>query len=373
MKKVLVVSDTYHPNIDGIVVFLKNVLPELKKLFNIHILSLNVGRRPKKDETLLDVSKFNYHGSKLLKFSFKNIKKIKQQIKQNEVIWIQGPSMLSMLAAHYGRKYHKRVIYYVHVIPWEAYEGLSRSKFRKKWIGGLIKKMTLYQYNLCNEVLVPYHELAEHLRESGCTSTLKVVKLGVDTDKFKPPEDKLESKKKIKISPNKFVIGYIGRISKEKNVHTLLKAFKELQDQKNLHLLLVGDGTKSQVKPFKSLSNCTITGFVNDVEKYVQAMDLFVMPSMTETTSFATLEAMSTGLPVISSKVGFIKTYLTKDHNGVFFAKNSSHMLAMKIEKLRENPELREKLGENARRTITYSFSWKKSIDKLKEILAYRT
>ena len=45
------------------------------------------------------------------------------------------------------------------------------------------------------------------------------------------------------------------------------------------------------------------------------------MPSLTETTSLATLEAMSCGLPVIASKVGFIKDYIAKGHNGIFFPK----------------------------------------------------
>jgi L-malate glycosyltransferase len=98
-------------------------------------------------------------------------------------------------------------------------------------------------------------------------------------------------------------------------------------------------------------------------------MDIFVMPSLTETTSLATLEAMSCGLPVIATKVGFIKNYLVKDHNGLFFPRNKSTVLALKLQKLIDNKELREKLGKNARKTIAYSFSWERSINKIKRIL----
>ena len=119
-----------------------------------------------------------------------------------------------------------------------------------------------------------------------------------------------KSKEKINLNPNKTVIGYVGRISKEKNIKVLREAFKKLPGQGHLHLLMVGDGPEDQTKEFKSMSNCTVTGFVNNVQNYLRAMDIFIMPSLTETTSLATLEAMSCGLPVIATQVGFIKNYL---------------------------------------------------------------
>jgi len=117
------------------------------------------------------------------------------------------------------------------------------------------------------------------------------------------------------------------------------------------------------------LKNCTITGFVDNVYDYMKAMDVFVMPSLTETTSLATLEAMSSGLPVITSKVGFMKNYIVKDYNGIFFPRDSSTMLAMKIKKIRNDRDFRNKLSQNARKTIAYSFSWERSINKIKRLL----
>ena len=93
------------------------------------------------------------------------------------------------------------------------------------------------------------------------------------------------------------------------------------------------------------------------------------MPSSTETTSLATLEAMATGLPVIASKVGFIKNYLTKEENGLFFPRKSSSLLAMQMGRLLQDRDLGERLGENARKTVAYSFSWERSINKIKKQL----
>ena len=132
---------------------------------------------------------------------------------------------------------------------------------------------------------------------------------------------------------------------------------------------MVGDGPKKLTSRFKELHNCKITGFVNNVQDYLKASDIFVMPSLTETTSLATLEAMACGLPVIVTKVGFMKEYVVKDYNGMFFPRANPTLLALKIEKLLENSELREKLSRNARKTVAYSFSWERSINKIKRIL----
>ena len=129
------------------------------------------------------------------------------------------------------------------------------------------------------------------------------------------------------------------------------------------------DGPEDQTKDFKETKNCKVTGFVTNVQDYLKAMDVFVMPSLTETTSLATLEAMSSGLPVIATKVGYIKRYLVKGHNGIFFPRNSSTMLSIKITKLLRDKQLKEKLGRNARKTVAYGFSWERSINRIKRLL----
>ena len=98
-------------------------------------------------------------------------------------------------------------------------------------------------------------------------------------------------------------------------------------------------------------------------------MDVFVMPSSTETTSLATLEAMSCGLPVIATKVGFIKSYLNKNHNGIFIPRDNPAVLALKIKMLLDDTSLCTQLGQNARKTIVYSFSWERSINRIRRIL----
>jgi len=370
--KMLMVADTYYPKVDGTLRFMEEFSSRTNN-FDLSLLVPDLGKHKK----LANVNKINYlkpsslinlSGYPNMKISWNNFKKIKQAIKNSELIFIQGPALISYLSMYYGKRYNKKTIFYVHVISWELFEKFLPPIINRLFFK-IFKKISIVLYNRCDNILVPYHELKNELEKAGVRSEIKIAKLGVDIEKFSPTNDKRLSKEKIGIKNNKTVIGYVGRISKEKNVKILLKAFKKLENQQKFHLLIVGDGNKELVEPFKEIKNCTVTGFVDNVQDYLKAMDIFVMPSLTETSSLATLEAMSCGIPVITSKVGFMKSYIISNHNGLFFPRNKATMLAIKIEKILREQELRQKLSQNARKTIAYSFSWGRSINKMKRLI----
>ncbi len=87
-------------------------------------------------------------------------------------------------------------------------------------------------------------------------------------------------------------------------------------------------------------------------------MDIYCLPSLTETTSLSTLEAMSCELPVISTPVGFIKDYITPKKTGLFFKAGDSYALSRIIEKLDGDKELQETMGKAARKMVQEYFSW---------------
>lgn len=367
--KLLIVADTYYPKVDGTLKFIEEFLKRSQDSFDTSLLVPYYGIKKGKNVTYLDVSRiWKISGYSNLKLTFKNFRKLKKAIQEADLVFIQGPALISYLSIYYAGRYGKKTIFYTHTLSWELFEKFFPAVFKKLFYR-FIKKLSIALYNRCDEILAPYHELKENLQKEGITTEIDTARLGVDIEKFTPPPDKRLSKSKLHISPEKKVIGYVGRISKEKNTHLLLEAFRKLEEQENIMLLMVGDGTKKQVKEFKKIKNCKVTGFVPDVHEYLKAMDIFVMPSLTETTSLATLEAMACGLPVIATKVGYIKSYLVKNHNGLFFPRNSSSVLSLKMSQLLKDKKLREELGQNARKTVTYGFSWERSINKIKRLL----
>ena len=108
-----------------------------------------------------------------------------------------------------------------------------------------------------------------------------------------------------------------------------------------------------------------ITGFVDNVVPYLQAMDIYVLPSLTETSSLSTLEAMSAGLPVIATCVGAIPDYIISNKNGILFNPRDVDFLIKIIVDLYVHKELGDKLGKNARETAS-KFKWEDTIKKIK-------
>jgi len=178
---------------------------------------------------------------------------------------------------------------------------------------------------------------------------------------------KYGAKKTIKIMPNKKIIGFCGRIGREKDLPTLIRAFKKIRiHQKNIVLLIVGTGIEEEVG--KDI-HMIVTGAVSNVVPYLQAMDIFVLPSLTETSSLATMEAMSVGLPVVVTPVGMIREYIEDGKNGLIFPRGSASSLYEKLEGLLADEKLRASLGREARRTIKIRYQWIITAKKIRLIL----
>ena len=161
--------------------------------------------------------------------------------------------------------------------------------------------------------------------------------------------------------------GFCGRIGREKDLPTLVKAFKKARHhQKNLLLLIVGTGIEEEVG--KDI-HIIVTGSVNNVVPYLQAMDIFVLPSLTETSSLATMEAMSVGLPIVATPVGNIREYIEDGKNGLIFPRGDARSLYEKLEILLADEKLRANLGREARRTIKTKYQWVITAKKIRLIL----
>jgi len=204
----------------------------------------------------------------------------------------------------------------------------------------------------------------------------KIVNLGVDIDKFKPAEEnvRLDNRKQLGIGEYEIVIGYHGRISREKDIITLLRAFTRLQNSyNNIRLLIIGDGVKDIKEQLSARKGVILTGSKNNPVPYLQVMDIYCITSLTETTCLSLLEAMSCEIAPISTEVGFIKSYIKNNINGLFFQKQNPYHLARQMDFLIKNPDIRKKIARNARITVVERFSWDKTasgiIDALEKLL----
>lgn len=139
------------------------------------------------------------------------------------------------------------------------------------------------------------------------TDDVIVVKNGIDVERFKFDESVREKYRNDLNLQEKVVYGNVGRLSKQKNHEFLIDVFYKLQKKQDAILLLVGDGElenkiKDRVIQLNIQDKVIFLGFREDVDKILNAMDFFILPSLYEGLPVSLIEAQTNGLPVIVSE-----------------------------------------------------------------------
>lgn len=185
-------------------------------------------------------------------------------------------------------------------------------------------------------------------------------------------DHRTEKRSFLSIDKNMFLIGFVGRLSEEKGVNYLIEAGSVLkQITETFKIVILGDGPNNielkNLTKSKGLDNEIIfSGFQDDIDKWLAAFDVFVLPSLTEGTPMALLEAMSMGIPVIASAVGGVPDIVNNGVNGFLVEPGDYRELCEKIALLKNNPALREKMASEAVRTIKERFdvnAWCRKIE----------
>ena len=359
--KLLVVSDLLFPY-TGITKFLIEVLPKLKN-FEITIVYPEKEKKfqIKGIKEVIIPYNFKLFGIPITKPNKRNA--LEKLVSQSDLVWIQFISPLSILAINHAKNHGKKIVAFLHIFEDKVFHANAFYPFNL--FENVVKKISQDFYNKCDLIIVPAKNVGVEIRKRNIKSRQKVVPLGVN---LKNNIKKETARKKLGIGEDKFVITYIGRLSKEKDVDTLLKAYKKFKEEvEDALLLLVSYGNKLEMEKIKEIKGVKITGYVSEVLPYLSASDVYVLPSVTETTSLTTLEAMYTGLPVIVTRVGYVGRYVKNMKNGLFFEVKDSEDLIKKIRMLYNNKSLREKLGKNARKTAK-NLSWRKTASSLSKI-----
>ena len=363
-KKVLIATDTFLPKLDGVSIFLSKVIPELSKYYDITVVCPDFPGKIK-DFSYIKIVKTKVSRIKIANYNIplpKN-KVVKKLVEDSDLIWIQSIGTIGKKTLKYANLLNKKTIAYVHAIEGKRFSVCSETTSRLKlFLESITRKYEKNFYNKCDKLMLSSSSISKILAEEGIHKEEIFVPLGIESNIFNPGNKESE-KKKLKLN-GKFVIGYVGRISKEKNLETLKNAFIRLPI-KDKFLLIVGGGSSSQKKIFRNVPDMKITGFVDNVVPYLQAMDIYVLPSLTETSSLSTLEAMSAGLPVIATCVGAIPDYIISNKNGILFNPRDVDFLIKIIVDLYVHKELGDKLGKNARETAS-KFKWEDTIKKIK-------
>jgi len=211
-----------------------------------------------------------------------------------------------------------------------------------------------------------------------------IIPNGVDVDYFKPGLRNGEFLSKFSLEEGDYIL-FVGRVSPEKGVHLLLKAFSNIaQESVHVKLAIVGPLTgsfsASEASPYARAiveyakrripGRVIFTGAINRDELRVLYSNAYflVLPSLAEAFGLVLLEAMASGIPPIGSTAGGIPDVITDGVNGLLFKKGDWKDLAIKMLTLINDETLRNKLAAKARETAVEKYSWQVVASRIKHI-----
>jgi glycosyltransferase involved in cell wall biosynthesis len=198
---------------------------------------------------------------------------------------------------------------------------------------------------------------------------IRVIHNGVDVNKFKPAQDKRKVKEELGFNPDDLTILSVGRLYARKGLFTLIESMPAVVNRfKNAKFIISGKGQSDEMRKLIAHAekigvkdNLIFTGYYPDkkLPKLYQAADVFAFSTFYEHHPFAVLEALSTGLPVVTTSVGGIPETIESGKNGFLVEPFNPKQFADRILYLLEHPAEASEMGLLARQTILERFDWR--------------
>ena len=192
--------------------------------------------------------------------------------------------------------------------------------------------------------------------------------LFVDPDKFRPAKPLVERAN---------LVGYIGRLGREKGILNFIQAMPELLKTRNdIMALIVGDGQlrdeAEQYTRSQNLSNkVEFSGWIanDDIPNYLNKLKLLILPSHTEGLPNTVLEAMACGTPVLATPAGATSDVIKDEKTGFIMENNSPECIARNVIRALDHPKL-EEIARSARALVVKEFTYHAAVERYRDILA---
>lgn len=279
-------------------------------------------------------------------------------IKKYDIIHIHVASRISTfrkgIYVRLAKKYKKKIILHIHGAEYKIFLEECNNKKKKYIIDTL---------NLADKIIVLSEEWKDFFKNYVNEDKIKVIYNSIVI-----PEDFDKN-----IDTNKIL--FLGRIGKRKGIYDLIDAFQELVKlYPKLELFVGGDGEQEKLKDLilekKLENNVSILGWISgkEKEKLLRECSIYILPSYNEGMPMSLLEGMAYKNVPISTKVGGIPKVIENMENGILIEAGDKEKLYNSVKLLLSDKNLRNKLSNNARKTIVENFNIKINIKRLVEI-----
>jgi glycosyltransferase involved in cell wall biosynthesis len=237
--------------------------------------------------------------------------------------------------------YHTAIPQYVQI--------LTGSGFMEE----LAWKFVLWYYDQLDVIYVPSQSTRDELVDKGISSDkIRLYPRGIDTQRFNP-EKRNGFFKQWNCDEKSTKLLYVGRVSKEKNLHLLSQAYRRLvESTPRVMLTVVGDGPyMDEMMAVIGDLPCIFTGRLEggDLEAAYASSDVFVFPSATDTFGNVVLEAQASGIPVIVTDRGGPAENIIPGETGIVVKADCVQSLFSAMASLTADPQRRLEMGRAAR------------------------
>ena len=261
-----------------------------------------------------------------------------------DLVWTNEPvmSVVTRLASKDARKNGMKLIYVVH--GFQFFKGAPL----RNWIFYPIEKyFSLYCDAIVNINWLDYRLAKRKLR---CKKVFHIDGIGLNTSKFSDVKvDRTSKRKELNLDENDIVVVSVGEVRTIKNQEVILRAVASLKNPRLKYIICgCGDLEEYLKKLAKDLgvgNNLQLLGHRHDIPEILKACDIYAQPSLREGLGIAALEAMSAGLPILTSNVQGMIDYSKNGKTGYCLDPYDINGFINAIDTLYKNHELRQEMG----------------------------
>jgi len=356
--KILFVSDTYYPHLNGVYYFVCRLAPLLKERGHevaVMAPSESIYSTFKKIDRIdvfgIPSLPVLYYPKVRFAIPVFQKKKIRQIIEafRPDIVHVQDHFALGKMAIGISNQLGIPVIGTNHFMTENLTAFIHSEKWKKK-LSGILWKKFANTYNQVSIVTTPSEWAADLIRPKLNTPVVSISS-GIDLVAFSPDGNSKRVKEKFGI-PDKPVLLFVGRLDPEKKLEETLNAVALALDKIDFCFVVVGKGVEKAALEKKArelgISKSVIfTGFVSDAElPFIYGIsNCFIISSTAELLSLGTLQAMAAALPVVAVEAGALSELIQSGVNGYLYKSGDARAMAENIYSVLGQPELAAKMA----------------------------
>lgn len=358
-------TDAFYPMLDGVIMVVDNYARRMAKFANVIVFAPVFPGKNFDDSVLpYKVVRCKAHKLHIVDYSLplpdfdrefmKEIEKYKL-----DIVHVHSPATLGRVGVHYAKKHKVPVIGQMHSLMLQDIERAVKIK----GIAKVINKVPMTIYNACDACLAvseltarTYHDIYKYKKEAIVIH---------NATEMKPIDHEKASKhinKKHNIKEDEKVFLFVGRINALKNIYFIIDALKEFKKNNKdvpFKMIFVGNGQdletlKKHIKEAELEKDVILAGRIDDREElasYYSRADIFLFPSMYDTSSLVQVEASSQNTPTIFLEGSVTSGTITNNVNGII-SKYTKEDYAKNIEKLVKDKDFYKSISEGAKRDL---------------------